>query len=121
MAGQDWSIMIVTSGGSTQFQPDIPNSKPGDPLQAENADLISWNNRTGENHWPWAIDPTTGEPFTSAAAAQDAGLYLSDEVEKWQSSSPAYVTAAPASGSTTIDYICKLHDDEAGQIIVTAT
>ena len=122
MAGQDWSIMIVTSGGSTQFQPDVPNSKPGDPLQAENADLISWNNRTGQNHWPWALDPTTGEPFTSAAAAKNAGLYLCDEVEKWQSSSPAYPTAAPASGSTTINYICKLHEDEAtGQIIVTAT
>ena len=124
MAGQDWSIKIVPSGSSAAFQPDIPGSNVGDPLEAGDADLISWNNRTGKNHWPWAIDPTTGEPFTSVEAAQDAGLYLSDEVEKWQSSSPAYPTAAPASGETTIDYICRLHQDdptETGQIIVSAS
>jgi len=124
MAGQDWSIMIVTKGGSTGFQPDVPGSKFGDPLKTEDADLISWNNRTGKNHWPWAIDPTTGEPFVNAEAAKDADLYLSDEVEAWQSSSPAYPTAAPAAGSTTINYICKLHENdptEKGQIIVSAS
>ncbi len=124
MAGQDWSIMIVPWDSSAAFQPDVPGSKVGDPLQTEDADLISWNNRTGKNHWPWAIDPTTGQPFVTAEAAQDAGLYLSDEVEKWQSSSPAYPTAAPASGSTTINYICWLHKNdpnEKGQIIVSAS
>jgi hypothetical protein len=126
MAGQDWSIKIVPAGAagkSAAFQPDLPGSQPGDPLQAGDADLISWNNRTGNNHWPWAIDPTTGQPFTSVEAAQDAGLYLCDEVDKWQSSTPAYPTAAPSSGSTTIDYICRLHQNDAnekGQIIVTA-
>lgn len=123
MAGQDWSIKIVPSGSSAAFQPNVPGSKVGDPLQAGNADLISWNNRTGSNHWPWAIDPTTGQPFVTAAAAQDAGLYLCDEVEAWQSSTPAYPTTAPASGSTTINYICKLHEkapSEKGQIIVSA-
>lgn len=115
MAGFDWSIMIVSSGGSVQFQPDVPNSKPGDPLQAGNGDLISWNNRTGTNHWPWAIDPSTGQPFTSAEAAKKANLYLSDEVEKWQSSEPAFPTTADG----TINYICKLHPAEKGQIIVS--
>ena len=96
-------------------------SHPGQPLQAGDADLISWNNRTGKNHWPWAIDPSTGQPFQTAEAAQAAGLYLSDDVEKWQSSSPAYLTTAPSTGSTTIDYICFHHPDEKGQIIVSAT
>lgn len=115
MAGLDWSIMIVTSNGSVQFQPDVPNSKPGDPLQAGNGDLISWNNRTGENHQPWAIDPKTGQPFDSEAAAKAASLYLSDDVEKWQSSSPAFPTTADG----TINYICRHHPDETGQIVVS--
>src|SRR5947208_2102172 len=107
MPGQDWSIMIVSAGSSVAFQPDVPNSHPGQPLQAEDADLISWNNRTGAAHWPWAIDPGTGQPFPTAAAAQTAGLYLCDDVDPWQSSSPAFLTTAPASGSTTINYICR--------------
>jgi hypothetical protein len=119
MAFQDWSIMIVSSGGTVQFQPDVPGCKPGQPLQAGNSDLISWNNRTGQNHWPWAIDPSTDEPFPTAQAAKDASLYLSDEVEAWQSSTPAFPT--PSSGSTTINYICKLHPDETGQIDVSAS
>ena len=121
MAGQDWSIMIIPQGGSATFQPDVPGSKPGQPLQAQDADLVSWNNKTGKNHWPWAIDPTTQQPFASADAAKSAKMYLSDEVPAWQSSSPAYVTAAPTSGSTTINYICKLHDGEKGQIVVSAS
>jgi plastocyanin len=121
MASQDWSIKIVPSGSSVAFQPDVPGAKPGDPLQAQDADLISWNNRTGASHWPWAIDPTTGEPFVSVEAAKDAGLYLSDNVPPWESSTDTYVTTAPPSGSTTIDYICKNHPNEKGQIIVSAS
>lgn len=121
MAGQDWSIMIVSSEGRTQFQPDVPNARPGDPLQAQNGDLISWNNRTARAHQPWAIDPVTGEPYKTADDAKAAKMYLSDEVPAWQSSSPAFPT--PDKGSTTIDYICKLHEDEdeTGQIVVSAS
>jgi hypothetical protein len=121
MSNQDWSIMIVKSGKTVSFQPDVPNSQPGEPLQAGDADLISWNNRTGADHWPWAIDPTTGEPFETAAAAQAANLYLSDNVDAWQSGSPAFPTTAPATGSTTINYICRYHANETGQIIVSAS
>jgi hypothetical protein len=121
MADQDWSIKIVTSGGTVQFQPDVPGAKPGDPLQAGNADIVSWNNRTGQEHWPWAIDPTTGEPFETVADAKAASLYLSDEVSAWQSSEPAYLCAAPKTGETTIKYICRNHPNETGEIIVSAT
>jgi hypothetical protein len=119
MSNQDWSIMIVKSGKTVAFQPDFPNSKPGEPLQAGDADLISWNNTTGADHWPWAIDPTTGEPFETAAAAQNASLYLCDNVDAHQSSSPAFLTTAPATGETTINYICRYHTNETGQIIVS--
>jgi hypothetical protein len=121
MPGQDWSIKIVPSGALAGFEPDVPGSHVGDPLQAQNADLISWNNATEKPHWPWAIDPATKEPYATAADAKAASMYLCDEVEPWQSSSPTFVTTAPKAGSTTIDYICHLHDGESGQIIIWAT
>lgn len=121
MPGQDWSIKIVPSGKIAAFKPDVPGAHPGDPLQAQDADLISWNNRTGVKHQPWAIDPATDQPFPTAEAAKAAKLYLSDEVDPWQPSGPAYPTVAPATGSTTINYICHLHPDEKGQIIVSAS
>jgi hypothetical protein len=123
MSGQDWSIKITpaASGTLAVFTPDLLGVKPGDPLQAGNADIISWNNRTAAAHWPWALDPTTGQPFADAAAAKTAGYYLSDEIPAWEPSSPGYVTAAPTSGTTTINYICKLHPQEHGSIVVSNT
>ena len=121
MASQDWSIKIIPDGSTVTFEPDFPGSEPGQPLQAQDADLVSWNNRTGADHWPWAIDPTTGKPFQTQAAATAAGLYLCDDVQAWQSSEPAYLCTAPTTGSTTIDYICRYHPTEKGQIIVSAT
>jgi plastocyanin len=122
MAGQDWPITIIpsSSGGAAQYQPDVPGAKPGDPLRAENADLVHWNNRTPQPHQPWAIDPSTGQPFPTAEAAKAKNLYLSDEIAPWQPSSPAFPTSAPPVGFTTIDYICNLHDGEKGSIIVSA-
>ena len=39
----DWSITITKpSGGPTQFSPD--------PLEATEADIVSWANETGETH-----------------------------------------------------------------------
>lgn len=121
MAGQDWSIKIVPYEGSAGFEPDVPDGQVGQPLQAQNGDLISWNNRTGDAHWPWAIDPDTGQPYPSVEAAQAASMYLSDEIPAWQSSSPAFLTVAPASGCTNLDYICHLHPTEKGQIQIWAT
>jgi hypothetical protein len=121
MAAQDWSIMIVSSKGSIAFQPDVPGDHPGDPLKAGDADLISWNNRTGDAHWPWALDPSTGEPFETAADAEAASLYLCDNVDAWQSSSPAYLTTAPSTGYTVIRYVCRHHENEHGMIIVSAS
>lgn len=43
----DFSIKIVpVSGGSVGFQPDLPGTKPGDPLNAPPSSLISWSNQT---------------------------------------------------------------------------
>jgi len=119
MSGQDWSIMITPSsnaGGPANYTPDLMNAKPGDPLQTGNADIVSWNNRTPDQHQPWPLGPD-GKPL-SEADAKSQGLYLSNVIAPWQSSSPGYVTTAPATGSTTIAYTCTFHPDERGSIVV---
>ena len=123
MATQDWSIKIIPFENSVTFEPDFPGAQPGQPLHAQDADLVSWNNRTGADHWPWAIDPSTGQPFQTKQAATAAGLYLCDDVQAWQSSDPAYLCVAPKIGNppVTINYICRYHPDETGQIIVSAS
>ena len=120
MSGQDWSIKITpaASGSDAVFTPDLLGVQPGDPLQAGTADIISWNNRTADAHWPWAIDPTTDKPFATEQDAKNAGLYLSDEIPPWESSSPGFVTGSSA---TTIAYVCKIHEQEHGSIIVSNT
>ena len=109
MAGQDWSITIRVSGGSTTFDPN--------PQQAENSDLVSWNNRTGETHQPWPLD---AEGALDPNCKPGESGYLSDPIDPWSSSSPAYVCAAPQQGSTTIAYGCKFHENERGSIVVSA-
>ncbi len=121
MSGQDWSIKITppTSGTLAVFTPDLLGAQPGQSLPAENADIISWNNRTSEPHWPWPLG-SDGQPL-SEEDAKVQGLYLCDEIPEWESSSPGYVTIAPATGSATINYICKIHPKETGSIVVSAT
>lgn len=47
----NFSIKIVPgSGGLAAFQPDLPGSQPGAPLNAPPSALISWNNQTTETH-----------------------------------------------------------------------
>lgn len=120
MSGQDWSIKITprTSGTLAVFTPDLLGAQPGQSLPAENADIISWNNRTSDPHWPWPLG-SDGQPL-SEEDAKVQGLYLCDEIPEWESSSPGYVTNAPATGSSTINYICKNHPKETGSIVVSA-
>lgn len=117
MAGQDWSITITPS---MQYEADAafaPN-----PQDAEGNDLISWNNRTGAVHQPW---PANAEweplPDDQITKGTPGCTYLSDPIDPWSSSSPAYLCAAPTTGSTTINYVCKFHPQERGTIVVSAT
>ena len=113
MAGQDWSIRIAPDGDTFAFDPSQQN--------AENSDMISWNNRTDETHQPWPADsnwePVPEDQVTKGSAGCS---YLSDPIEPWTSSSPAYVCAAPLTGSTTIYYVCRYHPQEHGTIVVSA-
>jgi hypothetical protein len=132
MSGLDWSITIVSlDGGGAAFQPDLMGAKPGDPLNAGNADLISWNNRTSNEHQPWAADaryqPLPESQIVKVDANGNPGNYLSDPIPPWQPSSPAFTTFIPtdANGNpitnpVIVYYVCKFHPDEQGQIIVSA-
>jgi hypothetical protein len=121
MSGQDWSIKIVPgAGGLAAFEPDLMGAKPGDPLQTTNADLISWNNRTGQEHQPWPATSNYTPLLPQDVTTGPTGNYLSDPIPPWEPSTPAYLTTAPSSGSTTIYYVCKNHPDEQGTIIVSA-
>lgn len=119
MSGMDWSITI-TPGANPEdpanYTPDLMGAKPGDPLQTGNADIVSWNNETSEEHQPWPLGPD-GKPLT-AQEATEQGLYLSEVIPAGRSSSPGYVTTAPTTGTTTIDYSCTFHPKEHGSIIV---
>lgn len=120
MAGQDWSITIVPSGNSAAFQPQ--NGQAGQPQNTENSDLVSWNNRTGEEHQPWPAtsdyQPLPDDQITKGSAGCN---YLSDPIQPWESSQPAYLCTVPSSGqTTTIYYVCKFHPNEHGTIVVNA-
>ena len=43
---QAWSIKIVPTGDTVRFDPDVFGIDPGQPLQAEVDDMVSWNNQT---------------------------------------------------------------------------
>lgn len=120
----DWSIKIVPAptGGGAAFQPDIPGSNPGDPLSAQQNDLVSWNNTTKQAHQPWQTD-SNYQPLSEAWIDSHAALYMSDSVPGGRPSSPAYNVSlpgdqaanAPAVTSWTVYYFCKLHPTVASE------
>lgn len=113
MSGQDWSIKIVpaASGNLSEFTPN--------PQQAQVSDLLSWNNRTGESHWPWPADANF-EPMSEEDAKKQEN-WLATEIPPWESSTPAYVCPDMLPGETqkTLYYVCWLHREEHGTIDVT--
>ncbi len=118
----DWSIKIVPSGsGGAAFVPDLQGAKPGDPLRAQQDDLVTWNNTTGDSHQPWP----TNSSYQPLQVQRTSAEYLSDVVAAGGSSRPSYDVAqpSPTSQTWTIYYYCKLHPNvatERGTIIGTA-
>jgi hypothetical protein len=109
----DWSIKIVGSGNATSFAPKAQ--------QAQQDDLVSWNNTTNETHQPWPLDGN-GNPIKSPSP----GEYLSDPIPPGRSSRPAYNVAQPATSpppdSWTVSYYCKNHPNrpsERGTIVAS--
>jgi hypothetical protein len=119
----DWSIKIVAAatnvaGAPAQFVPDLVDAHGGQPLAAQVDDLVTWNNTTGEAHWPWPTDQNYA-PLPDSQVSTKNGNYLSDRIPAGMSSRPSYDVKMPTSGST-IYYCCKLHPQERGRITVTA-
>jgi hypothetical protein len=113
----DWSIKIVPSrsqkpGVLADFQPDIDGQKPGQPLKVQTDDLVSWNNTTAQDHWPWPVVSQDAPPTNPPPN----GKYLVMVAVKPGSPSPAYNVGATQ--GTTLFYCCKLHPAERGQMVV---
>ena len=108
----DWSIKIVKapSGKGAAFEPDLQGYNPGDPLPAQQDDLVTWNNTTNKTHQPWPTDENYN-PLPASQVPRGSKLYLSDPIPPQQSSRPNYDVAQPADkpDSWTVYYYCKVH------------
>jgi hypothetical protein len=109
----DWSIKIVpaATGDGAAFQPDVPGYNVGEPLPAQQDDLVSWANTTDDTHQPWPTD-SNYEPLSEAQVLpRGSANYLSDPIPPGESSRPSYDVAQPSSqpNSWTVYYFCKLH------------
>jgi hypothetical protein len=119
----DWSIKIVpaetpTTDEPAAFVPDLIGARPGTPLETQVDDIVTWNNTTDEEHWPWPVDEK-GDPLPPDQVSPQFGNYLSNKIPAHMSSRPGYNVMMPASGDI-IDYCCKLHPQMRGKIKVTA-
>lgn len=97
----DWSVKI--EGKPATFTPDVDGTPRGQPLKVVQGDLVSWNNTTGDPHFPVPDDPKTFGAFIQQPIAPNT-------------SSTAY-NIISATG-TTISYHCQLHPNERGRMIV---
>lgn len=119
----DWLVNIVTgASGDAEFVVGLPGSKQGQPLQADQDDLVTWNNETNDEHQPWQTDQNYDPLNTegpSGLTSDLSGLILPGQ------SSDAYDCAQPSDGpaSWTVYYYCNRHPDnpkERGSIQVAA-
>ena len=140
----DWSIRIIPNPNRIADRPvllvpDLVGALPGDPLEVQEDDLVSWNNETGQPYQPWPTDvhgnlqpiktitppiktitpPPAPPPFPLPSPA----LYLSDMIPANLPSTPAYDVVMPATGNTI--YYCLIDakgnpTKVRGQIVVSA-
>lgn len=114
----DWSIKIVSasSGGGAAFQPDVPGFNVGDPLPAQQDDLVSWSNTTDDTHQPWPTDSNYNPLSEAQVLPRGSANYLSDPIPPDESSRPSYDVSQPTPtppakppSSWTVYYFCKRH------------
>src|SRR3981081_2843602 len=109
----DWSIKIIAvkirePDLTAQFLPDLSDASPDNPkpLTVQRGDLVSWNNTTGDEHWPWLVKDQNAPPVNPPP--QPGGLLTTSKV-KPHDSSDAYYVDVPA-GRTP--YFCfEAHPD----------
>lgn len=119
----DWLVNIVTgASGDAEFVVGLPGAKQGQPLQADQDDLVSWNNETNDQHQPWQTDQNYNPLLTEGASGLTSdlsGLILPGQ------SSDNYDCAQPPGSPPqwTVYYYCNRHPDnpkERGSIQVAA-
>jgi hypothetical protein len=105
-----WSINIIPGerDGLSVFAPDVFGLDPGDPLRAQANDAVSWSNRTEGVHQPWPAD--------AQWQVDNNGQGLCELIQPWTASTPAYLVVGNA--NTTLNYVCLIHPDERGQIVI---
>lgn len=120
----DWSVKIIpdAKGVPAAIVPDLKGSKPGDPLQAQVDDLVSWNNTTDQRCQPWPTDSGYNLlPDNQVSTA--TGNSLSNQVPAGMSSWPSYDVAMPTwltpSNGNVIYYCLKEYPNVRGTIVVS--
>lgn len=112
----DWLVNIVIGkSGAAEFVVGLPGAKQGQPLQADQDDLVTWNNETNDQHQLWETDAN----YDPVSQSSLPGLI------KPGMSSDTYDCAQPSwqPASWTIYYYCSLHPNNAlerGSIQVAA-
>jgi plastocyanin len=104
----DWTVKIVEINGVAAFVPDFPNSQQGNPLQAMQGDLVSWNNTTDNVHQPWETDPNYN-PKTSSTLSN---ILPSGQSSNWYNCSQPKPTGnppPPPPRTWTVYYYCSQH------------
>jgi plastocyanin len=112
----DFSVDIVSEGGTTTFQPN--------PLNVPAGSLVSWNNTTSEKHTVTA--PSQGTPAVPATATDDAVAASPNYVPAFSttvtfpglSTTPEYYIPSTAPADTNYPY--SLDTGEIGTITVVA-
>jgi hypothetical protein len=112
----DWVVSIVsTDSGDAAFVVDFPGAKQGQPLQAQQEDIVSWYNQTDDVHQVWQTDPTYN-PLDGAS--------LTNPIPAGQSSDGYDCIQPNGSPQTwTVYYYCNRHPEnplERGSIILAA-
>lgn len=112
----DWLVNIVlNNAGRAQFVVGLPNAKQGQPLRADQDDLVTWNNQTNDTHLLWETDENYNPLNQSSLPGQvKAGM----SSETFNCTQPTWQPA-----SWTVYYYCSLHPDnqlERGSIQVSA-
>ena len=113
----DWLVNIVLNkAGKAQFVVGLPNAKQGQPLRADQDDLVCWNNQTNDTHLLWETDQNYNPLKQSSLPLDQVKAGVSSET--FNCTQP---TSLPA--SWTVYYCCKLHPQnqlERGSIQVSA-
>lgn len=98
LATNMWGIRIQEVNGKVSFNPDVANTKPGQPLEILSGDVVFFVNNTDNEH----------------SIVRDSGELLS-KGQGWNT-----LSLFKEPNGTTINYHCEIHPQEKGHIVIVA-